>query len=70
METNIEKLRCGGCGGDVHKLYKRKNGEIIAECVHCNSKTEFIVQNPKIEMHHNSGDGTLCVFPKDQNIHS
>jgi len=61
METNLEQLRCGECGESQHKLYVRRNGEIIAECIKCGSQSEIVVCS-KIIIKHNSGGGTLCVF--------
>lgn len=62
METGIKELRCGQCGGSIHKLYLRENGEIIAECVTCMSQSELTVITPKIKIRNNNGPGTLCLF--------
>jgi NAD-dependent SIR2 family protein deacetylase len=62
METDIKQLRCGECGETKHELYIRANGEIIAECCKCKSQSEIIINKPEIIIHHNAGNGTLCVF--------
>ena len=62
METNIQQLKCGGCGEEKHKIYRRQNGEIITECVECKSQTEIVVTEPKIITGNVSGDGSLCVL--------
>jgi len=62
METNLEQLRCGQCGCYYHNLYKRENGEIVAECRDCKSTSEIVITQPEIIIKNNSGLGTLCVF--------
>lgn len=62
METNLSQLSCGNCGADQHILYMRLNGELIAECHQCKSKTEIITNNPKIILRNIEGLGTLCIF--------
>jgi len=62
MKTEIEQLKCGGCGEEKHLLYQRENGEIIAECIKCQSTSQIIVTQPEIKIYNNSGQGTLCIF--------
>ena len=62
METNIQQLKCGECGEERHKIYRRKNGEIITECIHCKSQTEIVVTAPTIITNNVSGGGSLCVL--------
>lgn len=64
METNIEQLKCGQCGGENHKVYTRPNGELITECCNCKSQTEIVITQPKIILRNISGGGTLCNFGK------
>lgn len=63
MELDLKQLKCGECGEDKHKLYLRKNGEVIAECTKCFSQSEIVITEPKIRIRNNYGSGTLCVFP-------
>jgi uncharacterized Zn finger protein len=60
METNVEQLKCGGCGTEKHLVYQRKNGEIILECVKCGSTSEIKFTQPKIVIRNVSGYGTIC----------
>ncbi len=62
METNIQQLKCGGCGEEKHKIYRRQNGEIIAECIKCKSQTEIVITVPNIVTKNVSGGGSLCVL--------
>jgi uncharacterized Zn finger protein len=62
METNIQQLKCGECGEEKHKIYRRENGEIITECIKCKSQTEIVITEPKIITRNNFGSGSLCVL--------
>ncbi len=62
METNIEQLKCGQCGNEKHLIYQRENGEILIECIECESTSQIIITKPKIKISNNSGLGTICKF--------
>jgi len=62
MEEKIEQLKCGQCGNEKHKLYIRPNGEIIVECIECESQSQIIMKKPEIIIRNNSGLGTICVY--------
>lgn len=62
METNLEQLKCGQCSETKHELYLRQNGEIIVECTKCKSRSDITVRQPKLDIGHVEGDGTICVF--------
>lgn len=55
----VTKMYCGQCGNTKHEIYKRKNGEIITECLKCGSQSEIIITQPQIIIRNNKGLGTL-----------
>ena len=63
MKTKLEQLRCGECGGEIHKLYLRPaSEEIVVECVSCKSLSVISIPKPQLKIENYSGGGTLCVF--------
>lgn len=63
MEINLEQLKCGECGEKRHELYLRPNGEIIVECIKCDSKSIIKIHGePEIQIRNHSGLGTICVY--------
>ena len=60
MKTKEYKLTCGQCGNEKHLVYKRENGEILLECVMCNSVSLITIINPIIVIKNESGLGTIC----------
>ena len=62
METNIEQLKCGQCRNDKHLIYQRENGEILIECIECESTSQITITKPIIQISNNSGLGTICKF--------
>ena len=61
METELKKQQCGQCGNFQHELYKRKNSNMIAECVECKNQTQIIIVSlkPRIVLENLSGSGCL-----------
>jgi uncharacterized Zn finger protein len=62
METGIKKQCCGQCGNTKHEVYTRPNGEIIIECLECESQTQITLTPAKIDVRNNAGLGTLCDY--------
>lgn len=60
---NLEQFKCGECGEENHKIYLRKDGNIIVECIKCKSSSILYPTEPKILIRNHSGDGSLCVYP-------
>lgn len=60
-----DQLKCGGCGGELHKLYRieggERDGDILVVCVDpkCRSQSRLTVTAPTVEIEHDGGDGTL-----------
>jgi len=57
------KYRCGGCGGDLYKLFKHKD-KIITVCQDCGAESKIVVTPSKIDI--NWGDdedlGCMTIF--------
>lgn len=64
-KEKLEQFRCGGCGNDTYKLYKKEDDEkmILVECTECKSISEVGFTEPKlkIEWGHPS-NGRICIF--------
>ena len=65
---NMQKLRCGNCGGHKHTLWQLElKDAIIAKCVQCKNKSEIALTNeiPKLSINWvNGSDGILTVYGK------
>lgn len=65
MIEGLFKLRCGGCGCYEHWIYEQNDNtkSLYVECIECNSKTELIITEPKIEKKWVEGsEGSLANF--------
>ena len=61
MITKVEQLRCGECGQELHRLYRTKEGNLIAECCKCESQSIIKIIPAEILIRNHSGSGTLCI---------
>lgn len=64
MITRLKQLKCGQCGQELHRLYLYPSGEVVAECIDCESQSIIEVTEPKIQIANLAGLGTLCVFDR------
>jgi hypothetical protein len=61
--TDQKQMRCGGCGGDMFKLFTAdKTARIVVHCQGCTS-TSFIEPEPAtLRIKWGDGDGRISVF--------
>lgn len=62
MKATIRELKCGECGGKEHKLSLKGDGNVLVECIRCNSMSIIMPDRPTLIIENYSGLGTLCVF--------
>lgn len=64
MKTGIIQMKCGGCGGEDHKVFTQTRGEsdVILECNNCKSQTIIRASTPRLILDWGSDDqkGRLC----------
>lgn len=66
METDLQKYRCGACGDDKYHIYRNSKGELITECMGCESTTLVTLTEPKITLEwHGDSNGMMCIFKGD-----
>jgi hypothetical protein len=63
MLTDQRPVRCGGCGGEIFKVYTAdKTLRIVVECQGCKS-TSYIEPEPaKLQIELGEGDGRITLF--------
>jgi hypothetical protein len=61
--TSLQHMRCGGCGGDLFKVFTAdRTLRIVVQCQQCMS-TSFIEPEPaKLQISWGEGDGRITVF--------
>ncbi|MFL9912590.1 hypothetical protein [Paraburkholderia sp. RL17-337-BIB-A] len=61
--TGLQQMRCGGCGGDLFKVFAAdRTQRIVVQCQQCTS-TSFIEPEPaKLQINWGEGDGRMTVF--------
>ncbi|MGF6870774.1 hypothetical protein [Paraburkholderia tuberum] len=61
--TGLQQMRCGGCGGDLFKVFTAdRTQRIVVQCQQCMS-TSFIEPEPaKLQIGWGEGDGCMTVF--------
>lgn len=57
MITGAVPIRCGGCGNDAVKLFRKDFRLIYAECQQCKSVSDIRVTNPQILISWNEEQG-------------
>jgi hypothetical protein len=61
--TDLKQMRCGGCGGDLFKLYTAdRTARIAVQCQQCMS-TSFVEPEPaRLQIEWGDGDGRITVY--------
>lgn len=70
-KDKFEQMRCGGCGNDEAKIFRRKGAEsrqrfaeLYLQCTNskCNVVTKLALPKPLIEVDYDggAGDGEFC----------
>ena len=65
MVENLKKASCGNCGNSTFEIYIERENEqkITAECTKCQSTSDIIVSQPKIQIEFGENSkGRLCIL--------
>ena len=58
----MEKMRCGSCGQENHKVFLKNNGDIVLKCTQCENESIIFVIPQKLTISNHKGNGLICVF--------
>lgn len=47
MKANLKQLKCGGCGGENHRIYS-DDKNLFIECIDCKAITKVSASKPEL----------------------